>query len=75
MSLDRCIEYLSDDELLEVTPGEPAHAQAHFGQARARPAGQTRQRGSGLIGQVREKRLLQMSIFDQHTTAIWLDTT
>ena len=27
MSLEQCLEFLADDELLEVTPQEPAHPQ------------------------------------------------
>ena len=43
MSLDEAIEYLADDELLEVTPLSYPHPQAHPGYPRSRPANQAGQ--------------------------------
>ena len=35
MSLEQCLEFLADDELLEVTPKQPADAQGHSGPRKA----------------------------------------
>ncbi len=50
-SLEQCLEFLADDELLEVTPQEPADAQGHFGSRKAHegaPRQEVKNQASGL---------------------------